>query len=111
MSRTKGSGADAGVRPRWAKLASQRSNVLIAALAGTEMEGLASHFLLQGSGRCDVSSTDRIFLELTSERDLLGGRGAGPGVGEPGFITSATPFRTIPMMLFSTVITTTVRRR
>src|ERR1700733_3818274 len=59
-------------------LASQRSNVLIATLPGTEMEGLASHLLLKGSGRCDVSSTDRIFLKLTSERDLLGGPRAGP---------------------------------
>ena len=55
-----------------ARLTSQRSNVLIAAFLGAEMEGLASHLLLDGSGRGDVSSTDRIFLQFASERDLIG---------------------------------------
>ncbi len=35
------------------------------------MEGLASHFLVNRSGRCDVSSTDRIFLQLACEWHLV----------------------------------------
>src|SRR6202167_3153862 len=61
-----------------ARLTSQRSNVLIAAPLGAEMEGLASHLFLNRGSRCDVSSTDRILFQLSSERDLLGGSRAGP---------------------------------
>jgi hypothetical protein len=49
------------------------------------MEGLSCHFLLNRSGRCNVSSTDRILFELACQRDLVGGtrrraRRAGAGL-------------------------------
>src|ERR1700728_3216349 len=56
-----------------ARLTSQRSNVLIAALLGTEVKGLAPHLFLDRSGGGDVGSTDRVFLQFASERDLVGG--------------------------------------
>ena len=75
-----------------AKLASQRSNVLIAAFRGAEMEGLASHFLLEWKWprRCRFHRPD---LSLTRRSAELGwtGRAAGPWVVEPGFIASAKP--------------------
>lgn len=60
------------------------------------MEGLPSHLFLDGSGRCDISSTDRIFLELASERDLIRdarrcARSAGTGLHRLGNSSKDNP--------------------
>src|ERR1700734_4409641 len=55
-----------------AKLASQRSNVFIAAFLRAKVHGLATHLFLDRCGSGNVGSTNRVFLEFTSQRNLVG---------------------------------------